>query len=107
MPGRVSIVNPYYPLYVLSGTPLSIVCESEESTTISWSQQTPQSSWSDSTLNPTSSNGVIIETCNSQPSGFTHSTLTRLNVSLNARGTYTCKDLQSNSYAVWVTVLYS
>ena len=106
--GRVEIVNAYYPLYIKSGTTLKLVCQSVERSTIEWVQQTPLTGQRDEQIVPKAGQDFSIQSCTSEPSGFSKSTLSRFNMSLNARGMYQCKDSDgSSSYAIWVTVLYS
>ena len=106
--GFVQIINSPYPLYVKAGTELSLICQNQDASAISWIQQTPQTSWMDALIKPKSHQDIVIQDCHTQgvSSDFTQSTLTRSNMSLNARGTYICTTGPS-SYAVWVTVIYS
>ena len=106
--GLVEIVDPHYPWYVKSGATLTIVCQSVERSSIEWWQQTLVTDWKDVRLVPTSGQDITVQSCTDEPSGFSKSTLSRSNMSLNDRGMYQCKDSdESSSYAVWVTVLYS
>ena len=106
--GRVEIVNPYYPLYIQSGTTLTVICQSAKRSAIEWVQQTAETKWNDTAVVPTIGQDFTIQSCTDEPSGFSKSTLFRSNVSLSARGMYQCKDRdESSSYAIWVTVLYS
>lgn len=106
--GFVQIVNSPYPLYVKAGTNLSLICQNQDASAISWIQQTPQTSWMDASIVARSSQDIVIQDCHTQgvSSDVTQSTLTRSNMSLNSRGTYICTTGPS-SYAVWVTVIYS
>jgi hypothetical protein len=106
--GGVEILNPYHPWYVLGGTPLTVVCQSQTSATISWNQRTPKTSWSEEPIVATPGQDFIIQNCHTSgmSSAFTQSTLTRSNMSVNTRGTYVCQD-DTSLYEVYVTVLYS
>lgn len=106
--GRVEIVNSYHPLYIKSGTTLTLICQSAERSTIKWVQKTPATNLTDAAVVPTLGQDFTIQSCTDEPSGFSKSTLSRFNMSLNARGMYECKDSSgSSSYSIRVTVLYS
>ena len=101
-------MNSCHPLYVKSGTVFEAVCQSIERTSLTWVQKTPSSNLTDETLVPTIGQDFTIQSCTEEPSGFSQSTLSRFNMSLNTRGMYQCKNKDSSSsYAIWVTVLHS
>lgn len=101
-------MDSYYPLYVKSGDTLTVVCQSHERATIEWVQKTVSTNWRAVAVNITTGGDISIESCTTEPSGFSKSTLSRSNMNLNTRGMYQCKDAdESSSYAIWVTVLYS
>jgi len=85
---------------------MTVVCQSDVETTIMWWQKTLDTNFGAAAVNPAAGQDFSIESCATQPSGFSKSTLSRFNMSLNTRGMYQCRD-DSSSYAIWATVIYS
>ena len=96
-------MNPY-PLYVKSGDTVALICQNAKRSNITWQQSTPNTNEFSDVF--AGQQGFTIQTCRTDPSGFSKSTLSRFNMSLSTRGSYRCMD-KSSSYTIKVTVLYS
>ena len=111
--GLVEIISPFYPWYVKGGDTLTIVCQE---TTTGSTANTPNLQWSRRKSQNDIEIDIEIQKLGSQwknfyirnvfeyPTGYAQSNLTKLNVTFDDRGAYTCRD-RNNNYDVYVTVL--
>lgn len=99
------IIETTYPWYFHEGETLTLVCEDDTRTTLTWNRKTAGTSWVDVPINPVAGSNFSTASCSVEPAGKTGNTLSKTSLTLADRGTFKCSNTRSETYAVYINVL--
>ncbi|KAK2144883.1 hypothetical protein LSH36_722g01045 [Paralvinella palmiformis] len=95
------------PLYVEYGQNLTLICTSDNSRQLMWTEETRETAWRKQPIEPVLGGRYITRYTVEKPTRHVSSTLIKKEMTLTDRGTYECKDAtEENSFGLYITVIY-